>query len=260
MENRSKDITSGSIYDGPEYSGSNKWNQGRVGEVGNSVTFDDGRKFVFCSTAVDLTAGQLVATPTALATIISNLCAAASIGSYRVVMDLHGTALFGGAAGTVAENCLAGGYITMSDDLGEGYTYRIKSNTAGTSAAASRVTITLFDPLKIAIDATTDVFLVSPRYTNVVVATATLPPVGVAVIASTAATNARTEYIWVQVAGVAGVKIETGTNVAIGKTLAADANGGVKIAAAVTDVMVGVAMATSTTTTQKLPVLLQIGG
>lgn len=259
-ENRSTAMISGGIYDGPEDSSTTKFLQSRVPQVGTKVEFDDGRKFVMCSTAVNVEAGQLVSTATALATVISNLCAVAQIGSYQVVMDLHGTALFGAAAGTCPANCLAGGYLTMTDDTGEGYTYRIKGNTLGTNATASRVTITLFDPLKVAIDTTTDVFLVGPRYENVVLSTATLPPVGVAVIASTAATAGTTQYIWVQTAGIAGVKIETGTSIAIGKTLAADANGGCKIAGAVGDVMLGVAAGTSTTATQKVPVLLNIGG
>ena len=257
-ENKSVGIVNGGIYDGPEYATSTRFLGSRVPAVGTKVEFDDGRKFVMCSTEVDIPAGSVVATPTCLATVIANLCAAASIGATQIVITSAGLSFFGGAAGVIAQNKLAGGYITFTDDLGEGYQYRIKSNTAAT--AATTLTITLFDPLKIAIDATSDVFIVAPRYESVVIGTATLAPVGVVVIPATAATNARKEYIWVQTAGIACVRIETGTNVAIGKTLAADANGGLKLAGAVTDVMLGVAMATSTTATAKIPVLLNIGG
>ena len=256
-ENRSINMVNGSIYDGPEYSTTTRFLGSRVPAVGTKVEFDDGRKYVMCSTAVNVLAGQLVSTPTVLATIITNKLTAASIGATSIVLDTRTFAMFGGAAGVIAANALAGGYITFADDLAEGYQYRIKSNTAGT--ASSSITLTLFDGLKTAIDATTDVFLVSPRYENVVLSTATLPVVGVATITTTAATNARTEYFWVQTAGIANTYITTGTNIAIGLTVAAD-TAGIKVAGAVTDITIGVAMATSTTATQKIPVLLNIGG
>jgi hypothetical protein len=257
-ENRSKDIMNGSIYDGPEYSTTTRFLGSRVPSVGAKVEFDDGRKFVFVSTAVDVAVGQIVATPTCLATVVANLCTAAAIGATEVTVNTKGLTMFGGGAGVIAANALAGGYLSFTDDLGEGFQYRIKSHNAGTAAVS--VTFKLFDPLKIAIDATSDLFLVAPRYENVVVGTATLPPVGVAVIPSTAATNVRTEYIWVQTAGVATTKITTGTNIAIGLSVAASSAGGVIIASAATTIPIGIAMATSTTDTAKIPVLLNIGG
>lgn len=248
------DQVSGANLDAATYSTQQNMATGRAPQVGDSYRMSDGSEYVLASTAVDCAAGDVMAIGTCQATIIANLCTAAAAGSYTVEVDTTGVAMFGGSAGVIAANRLAGGSLVIGQSSGLGYRYVIKSNTAGTASA--KVTLTLTQPLKVAVSATTDVFLVGSPYDNVVAGTAALQVAGIACVPSTAATNSRTEYIWLQVAGVAGVKITTGTSIAVGKALAADASAGVKVAGAVTDILVGNALATSTTAGDILPVWL----
>ena len=251
-------VPNGSIYDAAVHSGSDAYKNGTMPRVGDKRVFEDGREFVFISSAVDVLAGQVLATATALATALTNSCTAAAIGATSVTITTTGSAFFGGSAGVIAANRLAGGYLCITDDAGEGYQYRIKSHTAGTASAS--VTFTLYDGLVVALTTASDVFFIGPRYELCVLGTDLLPPVGIAMVAATGGTNTRTEYFWVQTKGIAPCYITTGTSIAIGKQISTDASGGVKITGAATDVMIGVAAATSTTATAKLPVLLNIGG
>lgn len=256
------DQVSGSHLDASVNSTGQKYKWGRLPYVGQKLRYDDGREFVFCSTAVDVLAGQLVSTATAQAATFDNLCTAAAIGSTTLTVNTTGVAFFGGSAGVIAANRLAGGYIVMNDDAGEGYTYRIKSHTAGTASAS--VTFTLYDPLVVAATVASDIFIVGPRYDQVVLATTALPPVGVACVDALAATSTYVEYFWAQTKGIAGVYVTTGTSVAIGKVAVAD-TGGVKLGtltgnAEDMQIPIGVFMGTETTATGKCPVLLNIGG
>lgn len=254
-----KDVISGSVYDAAVFATDTKMLSGRAPKLGQQVSFGDGRKFVFCMTTEVLAAGNLVGTATALATPIDDKCTAAAIGATEVTISLSGIQLYGATAGVVAKDALAGGYLVINDSTGAGYQYRIKSNTASTAGTAS-TTVTLYDGLVVAISATTDIFLIGPRY-MVSAGTATLPPVGVAMVATTGAAAATPAYFWVQTAGIAAVTCTTGTSIAIGKTVAADASAGVKIAGAVTDILVGVSLGTDTAGSGvTIPVQLTIGG
>lgn len=247
----------GSVFDSAINSTSDAYKNGTMPRVGDRRVFEDGREFVFISSAVDVLAGQVLATATALATALTNSCTAAAAGATEVTIATTGSAFFGGSAGVIAANRLAGGYIVVTDDAGEGYQYRIKSHTAGTASAS--VTFTLYDGLKVALTTASDVFFIGPRFELCVLGTDLLPPVGIAVVPMLGGTNTRTEYAWAQVKGIAPCYITTGTSIAIGKQISTDASGGVKITGAATDVMIGVAAATSTTATAKVPVLLNIG-
>src|SRR3990167_8084186 len=91
--------------------------------------------------------------------------------------------------------------------------YRIKSHPAATSSV---VTFTLYDPIKVAFTATTQIDVVHNPYNGVITwpATQTGAPVGVAVIANTI------DYFgWIQTGGVAAV-LNTG-GVAVGANVAA---------------------------------------
>lgn len=190
---------------------------------------------------------------TALGASIDNACTAAGIGATEITINTKTTAMFGGSAGVLAADALAGGYIVINDEAGEGYQYRIKSNTAGTSAAS--VTITLFDPLKIAVTAATDVILVPNRYYDCIQGTATTPPVGV-VMAVTDGAGSTMHYFWAQTKGIAAVKVAAAT---YGQPLSMAASGLLTTSTAATEIMAGVALATEATSGQTIPVLLRIG-
>jgi len=248
-------IVSGSVYDAPLHSGSTKYKEGRMPHLGQKVTFRDGREFVFVSTAVDGVAGSIVAQATALATPIDNKCTAASAGATTVIIDITGSTIFGNLS-TLAADRMADGFIVTNDGAGAGYSYKVKSNTV--QDADAKVTFTLYDALKVDITAATDIVFIGPKHRLVVAGTATLQPVGVLVVPSTAGTNARTEYLWAQTKGLAAVLNTTGTNVAIGLKAACTASAGTIIPTAVTEIIIGTFMATDTAGSVTVPVLLDI--
>ena len=215
MSNKQTDIGVGSVFAAPIAESSQAFTQSKVPKLGTKVRFDDGREYVFCSTALDITVGQLVgmAAPSAE---LANSCTAAAIGATSVTI----------ATSTLAANTFADGYLHIVDDTGTNYTYRIKSHTAGTTTVAA--VFTLYDPLIVALDTTSDVVLSPCPFRSVIVNTATTVPVGMAVRTTTAATAGVTQYFWVQTRGACTL-IGTGT---LGKPLHAAAAGAVAVAAA----------------------------
>ena len=103
----------------------------------------------------------------------------------------------------IIANQFAGGYLHTTDDSGEGYTYRIKGNTASGSAGGTDYILELYDPLQVAIDNTTDYTITPCLWNDVEAATAATDNVvsGVSVATSTAAKP----YAFVQTRGPATV-------------------------------------------------------
>ena len=179
-------------------------------ELGRVVDFKDGRLYKYVLAGATLGAGGVVSQPAASA-LTANGLAVAAIGATTLTLTLAGVTL----------NQYADGTIHLTDDTGQGYTYKIKSNTASDTT----ITIELYEGLIVAVDATTDVMLVPNLCRSVVAGIAAAKPVGVAVVAASSG-----EYLWVQTRGVATVKVTTATSIAAGKGLMAAASAGVAIA------------------------------
>jgi hypothetical protein len=93
------------------------------------------------------------------------------------------------------KNMYAGGYLIVTDGAGEGYSYRIKGNTAGgTGATATYSRIDLYDPLQVALTAASDIAIIGSLYNNVKSCNMTVGidsiPSGVAVSTTTST------YMW----------------------------------------------------------------
>ena len=142
---------------------------------------------------------------------------------------------------TVTANQYAGGFANIDVTPGVGYTYRISSHPAATAAV---VTITLEDPIQVALTTSSKVDLVASPFNGVIVnpATATSSPVGVGVYP---VVNA--QYGWVQTYGPAAVLSDGGTTVGLGLAPSASVAGAVKTMAA-TLCQVGYALMTFTDT------------
>jgi hypothetical protein len=208
MDNMQIGTISGSIYKVYDTT-SQEYIENRMPRLGQTVEFEDGRKFVFVSTAVNLTAGQVVASALS---VNGTASANSAIGALTVSLTLAATTL----------DQYAGGYLT---DVAGTY-YRIKSNTATTSGV---VVFTLFDRLQDAI-ATNDVIKVATyRPALVVVGTATNDSLGVVLRPSTAATTGYTNFLWAQTRGPGAVKITTGATAINNVPLMADAAGALVI-------------------------------
>jgi hypothetical protein len=206
MSQEQNKTISGSVYD--TYTpASQEYKENRMPRVGQTVEFEDGRKFVFASTLVDVGAGQLVGAAGYTTAVVSATPAAA--GQRQIILT---------KAGAVA-NEYAGGMLTV-DEIG-GTTYKIKSNSA--SGTANAVTVTVYDPLVTALGAGDAILLVPSRSVNVVIGTADNDTVGAALVTTTAATDATTAYQWFQYEGL-GVSI---TTIASGTAVMAVAGGAI---------------------------------
>lgn len=220
MSQEQNGTISGSIYDVYTTS-SQAYRENRMPRVGQKVSFEDGRKFVFAKAAEALVAGEVAGNAQ---TAEHTVDGAAISGTYAVTVD---------TANGVTANQFAGGYLAITNaSTGKGENYRIKSNTA--DGGDDEVTFTLYDPLLSGL-ADDDTINVSPaRYNGVVEGAAAEPAVGVAVndIASAG-------YGWLQYQGPACVMVTTGSGVEDGVAVQAGATGGIVVADGTTGFTIG---------------------
>lgn len=220
MENLREIFASGSEYDAAIAETGTKFLEGRVPHLGQRMRYRDGREFVFCSTEADFVAGEMVAINQLIATESANIGVVTSAGSSTLQLDTTGVN-FGGGAGILAANKLAGGFIALTDDTGEGYLYKIKSHIAGT--AAIQIIFTLYDPIKVAVGVNVDVCFVVNPFALVKEGTATSNIIGSAMVPTTASTDGVVQYFWVQCKGPA-ICLGSGT---VGVPIASAAAGAV---------------------------------
>lgn len=128
--------------------------------------------------------------------------AAAAIGTTSVTIS---TSI------TVAANLVANGYMSVNVTPGQGYIYKVQSNTAVT--AATGMVVTLADPLIVALTTSSKVVLSQHPYANVVVlpTTATGMFVGVATII-----NTNGNYGWLQTFGACSVLVDDAVAIGLG--------------------------------------------
>ena len=167
---------------------SQEYRQNTMPRVGQTVEFEDGRKFVFGSSALAMPLGTVVQAPAHIATAVST----AHVAGVRQVKVIEAS---------IDANAWAGGQITFGN-LG---TYKIKSNTKSATVAtvANTVIVTLYDTLGVALTDTLVSDVAPYRPSGLLVGTATGDNVGVALVATdvTAIAGATNTYQWFQYAG-----------------------------------------------------------
>jgi len=202
-------------------------------DLGTIGVTHDGRKFRYArnSSAAALTAGELLASAAENTTNQSVVVAAASIGDMSITTTGNVT---------VTANQYANGYVlgTGEASTGNGILYRIKSHPA---ASAAVCTFQLYEPIKVAMTATTQVDFIADPYAAVIQwpTTATGTPVGVAYIAMTAS-----YYGWIQTGGIGVCWADAGGAVAVGQSVVASNQtaGCVEDTASTTQAIVGTAI------------------
>lgn len=179
----------------------------RVPEVGSNATYEDGREFVFCSTDTDIAVGQAVGAAAVNAELTAVTAAVASgLSEIRFVLA------------SVGINDYQGGYLTVTLGTGVGNTYKIKSNTASATVDTvdNTVIVQLEEEISVAIAATDNIIIKKSREAEVIVGTAAIDPIGIAQVATTAATDGVTQYFWAQLTGVSiGLGTAGAANVAL---------------------------------------------
>lgn len=220
----------------------------KPGQIGETW---DGRKFVFAQNgAVQLGAGLL--TMTTGSAVVSNhlgrtLSTAQAVGSTTVAVPLGATA--------ATLNQYSYGYLVVVSGTGKGQLVRIKGNTA--AASSGTTTVTLFDPLFVALDTTSVVSLYVHPASSVVVSTTSSQ---FQIIGSTLLTVPISNYFWAQVQGIASVQNNGGIAANTGVVPSATTAGNVdaEVASTITQRVGFGAYGTASTTTQYQPIVLSI--
>ena len=153
---------------------------------------EDGRFFRYAQAgASDLSAGKMGVAVTATANHINKPVAAAAVGDYSVSLTVGAT--------LVSADQYKDGFLHINDGTGQGYQYRIESNTA--CASSGTTVVTLSEPIRVALVAssTTEASLIKSPYDGVTEGTTQEAlPVGVPLVAVTTL-----YYYWAQTGGVA---------------------------------------------------------
>ncbi len=193
-------------------------------DLGALGTSGDGRyfRYVLAGSSTNLVPGKLQQGPAQDTTNYNPsgglAVAAAAIGATSVTLT---------GSLTIGVNALAGAIMSVAVTPGQGYSYKVASNSAVSSAA--NCAVTLEDPILVALTTSSKVtFAVSP-FNGVIVnpTTATGMPVGVAVYPVVKA-----QYGWVQVQGPVSCLTDAGTAVGLGVAPSAAVAGAVKTIAA----------------------------
>ena len=202
------------------------------GDVGAMRELADGRRFRYAYFASATAAGLLVSQDVSATAVVEtdNIATAADAGATKVTLTDSGT------LGSATADQYAGGYLHTTDDAGEGYTYRIRGNTAASSNA---VDFTLYDGLVIAVTTATDVAITGSLYGNVHGATA-----GTDYIISGVTTRVmQAEYYgWVQTTGVCTILADGSIAIGDNLTLSDGVAGAVQLKDAETEPLVGQAL------------------
>lgn len=185
--------------------------------LGELIHSNDGRAFRYCKAGGTALAAGKLQQSSAQDTGDHNLAiAAASAGATQIVTT--GTV-------TVTANQYAGGFVTIADDAGEGYMYRISSHAAATAAV---VTLNLADKIQVALTTDTTIDIIKNPYDAVIVNPTTISssPAGVAVKALTAS-----YYGWLQVSGPCSVLADGGITVGTDVVASDNVAGAVEVTA-----------------------------
>jgi len=174
-------------------------------------------------------------------------CAAADIAATEIFLTSTTN-----LAAVLTKDKLKEGYVFINDEAGEGQMRKIKEHDAFLTTTAT--SITLYDPLTVALTTSSQAGLIENPYANVIAVTALVNMcVGVPLFVVTAS-----YYFWSQTGGPAPVEtnaaIAIGTAVVVGTT-AAQAD---PAASVTTEVLIGYPLAPCSTDTEKLPVFLTL--
>ncbi len=206
--------------------------------VGTKFERSDGNVFRYAQFGLTTAAGQLTSQDISESTIadtdnsvIAPASAVAVPGETIQPGDV-GSHYVQFTVAAIAIDQVAGGYMHITDDTGEGHCYRIKGNTATDNPTTGDIRVELYDKIAVALDITSDVIMTGSLYANLEPSTTTDTfCAGVAMVAQ--ATN---DYGWIQTEGVATVQTE-GTVVLGSGVITAPTDAGAVAPAVETDIL-----------------------
>ena len=181
-------------------------------DLGRFIDFEDGRRFRYCKASGAITKGHMCSSGTVVAndnTVTQTGMTVALSNGYIGETVIN---VLLGAATTL--NLYEDGLFVVEGGTGIGQCHRIKKNKAGGSSTSSPCELTLYDPLVVALDATSVITLTKNRYKDVVVTPASTlvgTPIGVPLITVTTA-----YYFWAQTRGYAAVMCDDDGTITVG--------------------------------------------
>ena len=187
--------------------------------IGERLCFDDGRVFRYAYYVSAVGPGKLAAqdaSVTNTASMDAKWTNSAGTGADQAIgattVYFKDTDTFSAAD---AADVYAGGYLHITDGVGEGYQYRIKSNAVGTAAGLMR--LDLFDGLVLGVDSESSGGITGSPYRNLAIANNGTDDVvvGIAPISVSAIS-----YAWTQTWGVATVLADESTGTIAAGTVA----------------------------------------
>jgi len=192
--------------------------------LGSRAVTKDGRVFRYAQAgAADTVAGSVYQSAAPIANHLANTPPAVAVGATSFSYTPGATA---GAANLYAE-----GYLQVDTTPGNGYTYQVSGHAA--ISASTAFTLSLLDPIQVALTASSRVGLVHNPYKNVIVnpTTATAAVAGVSPYVITTA-----QYGWLQTWGPASVLINGTPGVGIAVVISATTAGAVDVAAVAAEI------------------------
>ena len=204
--------------------------------IGEKLELSDGRVFRYGKTAAAVAAGLLVS---------QDISATAQVETDNIVIaaangfdPTAGSAQLQITLASITKDQFAGALLQTTDDAGEGYQYRIKSNSATDATTSGKVDIYLFDAIVVTLTTATDIAIVGGLWYDVVGATAATDYIiaGVTPIAFTSG-----YYGWLQTAGIATILSDTAIAIGDNLTLSDGTAGAVQLKDAETEPLVGFA-------------------
>lgn len=160
-----------------------RFKQGSIPTVGEKKVYENGDEYIFCSSAIAISAGQVVAQgPATTPGVLANV--SAGLSTVRVDVEYD-------------KDTKAGGTLAILSGAGAGYTYPIVGNEIVDTAVTE---LTLGTPLVAGLATSDIVGLTCCKNTDVVIGTATGMNLG---ISQATVVDGEETFFWVQTKGVA---------------------------------------------------------
>jgi len=173
--------------------------------VGTKFERQDGSVFRYAHFGADVNRGVLVAVDASESSAADTDNAIVAPASAQTTSDgTIGSKFIEITLASVTADQFAGGYFITTDDTGEGYTYRVKGNTATDNPASGNIRLEIYEKLQVAVDATTDFIIQGSPYANLEIATNGTDNVLAGVTVSTMDVSEQA-YGWVLTHGVVGI-------------------------------------------------------
>jgi len=195
------------------------------GSLGAKREMADGRVFRYGYAVSAVGAGQLAALDASVAVQTSFNAAFTNSAGTAADYTSGQTTLYvktGDITTADAADVFAGGYLHITDEGGEGYTYRLRGNGVGSATATNVMRLDLYDPTQTALDSEDSVSITGSMYNNLAIYNNGTDDVTVGVpLVDVPATS----YAWFQTWGPATVLADESAGTIAAGTIAQGSDG-----------------------------------